>query len=81
MEAADDVLMKRLEDGDNFNDAVETIPRRIKTYRCKKDQTKESKDGPTLIYQLFTCSQLIETAISERQRIQSLMHTLEFARR
>ena len=78
MEAADDVLMKRLEDGDNFNDAVETIPRRIKTYRYNKDQTK---DGPTLIYQLFTCSQLIETAISERQRIQSLMHTLEFARR
>ena len=34
LEAPDDVLMKRLEDGDNFNDAVETIPKRIKTYRC-----------------------------------------------
>ena len=38
LEAPDDVLMKRLEDGDNFNDAVETIPKRIKTYRCNKDQ-------------------------------------------
>ena len=43
LEADDDVLMKRLEDGDNFNDALETIPKRIKTYRCIKDQTKESK--------------------------------------
>jgi len=33
LEANDDVLMKRLEDGDNFNDALETIPKRIKTYR------------------------------------------------
>ena len=41
--------MKRLEDGDNFNDAVETIPKRIKTYRCNKDQPKESK--PTLTQQ------------------------------
>ena len=37
LEAPDDVLMKRLEDGDNFNDAVETIPKRIKTYRCASD--------------------------------------------
>ena len=35
LEANDDVLMKRLEDGDNFNDALETIPKRIKTYRYK----------------------------------------------
>ena len=33
LEAPDEVLMKRLEDGDNFNDALETIPKRIKTYR------------------------------------------------
>merc|ERR1712007_133969 len=33
LEAPDDVLMKRLEDGDNSNDALETIPKRIKTYR------------------------------------------------
>jgi len=33
LEAPEDVLEKRLQDGDNFNDAVETIPRRIKTYR------------------------------------------------
>ena len=39
LEAPDDVLMKRLEDGDNFNDAVETIPKRIKTYRCASDMS------------------------------------------
>ena len=58
LEAPDDVLMKRLEDGDNFNDAVETIPRRIKTYRCNQDGTTNSKDAPTsvssyVLHQLF----------------------------
>ena len=34
-------MEKRLQDGDNFNDAVETIPRRIKTYRCSMNQPKQ----------------------------------------
>ena len=33
LEVSDDIMLKRLQDGENFNDQHETILRRIRTYK------------------------------------------------